>query len=130
MEKVFRKHWNPDILRTPFEYNKFLECRQKSQKLYENMHSGVIIPRMYPDSFDWSRWRLGVAIWRELGIASRYYDIIEQADVLRRYAVGYLPGRYLICRNKPDETAIMFLIDGEFCWTHLVQKEFDYVFVK
>jgi hypothetical protein len=128
-DRIYRKHWQPDIERTDFEYNKFLECKKISENLYKNS-KGIIVPKLYPDSFDWSRWRLGVAIWREIGLASRYYDIIEQADVLRRYAIGYLPGEKLIVRPKIDETAVMFLIDGEFCWTHLRQEEFDYVFIK
>jgi hypothetical protein len=126
---IYRKHWQPDVERTEFEYNKFLECKQISDARYKNK-KGVIIPKLYPDSFDWSRWRLGMSIWREIGLASRYTDIIAQADVLRRYAVGYLPGDKLTCRCKPDETAVMFLVDDEFCWTHLRQEEFDHVFIK
>ena len=88
----------------------------------------VSLPRMYIDSFDSSRWRAGIAIWRELGIACREADIYDQAKVLRHFAVGYIPGKYLSCRPKLHEVAVMFLINDEFCWTHLREKEFNYVF--
>jgi hypothetical protein len=126
---ILRKHWQPDVLRKPFDYAVYLDRKKASDNKYKNS-TGIIIPMMYPDSFDWSRWRIGMVIWRELGIASRNVDILEQKDVLRIFAIGYLPGQKLICRPKIDETAVMFLIDDEFCWTHLRQKEFDDVFIK
>jgi len=86
--------------------------------------------KMSIDSFDWQRWRSGIAIWRELGVACRKQDIFDKARVLRRYAIGYLPGISLFCRPKPDEVAVMFMVDNDFCWTHLRKREFEYVFCR
>ena len=89
-----------------------------------------MIDKMYPDSFDWQRWRLGIKVWRELGVACRKQDIFDKKHILRKYAIGYLPGEQLFCRRKENEVAIMFLIDDEFCWTHFLREEFDNVFVE
>ena len=86
-----------------------------------------IIPRMLSDSFDWLRW-INNDIWIKLGVACRYHDMIAQADVLRKYAVGYCPGWRLYCRPRDNEVAILFLIDDEFGWTHLRKHEFEEVF--
>jgi len=91
---------------------------------------GAIIPKLPIDSFCWQRYRLGRKVWRELGVACRYWDMIDQADVLRKYAVGYRPGLELGCRPKENEIAVMFIVDDEFCWTHLRKKEFEDVFTK
>ena len=86
-----------------------------------------IIPRLPSDSFDWLRWR-NSDIWVRLGVACRYWDIVDQGDVLRYYAVGYREGEKLICRPKENETAVLFLIDNRFGWTHLRNHEFMEVF--
>jgi len=86
-----------------------------------------ILDKLPADSFNWSRWRKGIAIWREIGAAC-IRNIIEKKNVLRKYAVGYISGGQLFCRPKPDEVAVMFLIDGEFCWTHFRKGEFENVF--
>jgi hypothetical protein len=90
----------------------------------------IIIPKLYSDSFDWSRWRNGIAIWREIGVQCRTSDIIDKKKVLHKYAVGYLSGKSLYCRSKDDEIAVMFIIDNEFCWTHFRLKEFENVFIE
>jgi len=84
---------------------------------------------MYSDSFNWQRWRLGIKVWRELGVACRRQDIIDKKDILRKYAIGYIKGEDLICRKKENEYGVMFLIDDEFCWTHLDRKEFEICFL-
>lgn len=86
------------------------------------------MPKLHVDSFDWSRWRKGLSIWRELGVACRYNSIIERKNVLRQYAIGYLPSENLYCRPRLNEFAVMFLIDNDFCWTHLRKEEFENVF--
>ena len=86
------------------------------------------LQKLYPDSFDWSRWRLGYKIWRNLGVACRKNDIIDKKDILLKHAIGYLDGDKLFCRPKNDEIAIMFILDDEFCWTHFRKDEFDEVF--
>ncbi|MFZ2992436.1 MAG: hypothetical protein WA061_01860 [Microgenomates group bacterium] len=86
------------------------------------------IPKIPPDSFDWSRWRQGLKIWREIGVACREVEIIRNSNVLRKYAIGYCEGGRLFCRPKNNEVAVMCIIDNEFCWTHFRKKEFENVF--
>ncbi len=88
------------------------------------------IPKYPIDSFTWLRWLQGEKVWRELGVACREQSIFDNKDVLRRYAVGYREGETLFCRPKTNEVAVLFIIDNEFCWTHLREKEFEYVFRK
>ena len=83
---------------------------------------------MYADSFDWHRWRLGIKVWRELGVACRRQDIIDKKDVLRKYAIGYIPGHKLFCRPKENNIAVMFLVDDEFQWCHFTNEEFEGIF--
>lgn len=87
-----------------------------------------IIPKMIADNFDWSRWRKGLVIWREIGIACRKTNIVENKYILRHHAIGYLLGENLLCRSKEQEYAVMFLIDNDFCWTHFRKDEFIDVF--
>lgn len=107
--------------RKPFNRSLFNSIKENKDK---------IIPKLPIDSFSWSRWRLGYKIWYKLGIACREADIFAQAKILRYYAIGYFPGDKLYCRPKQNEVAVLFLIDNEFCWTHLREKEFNYVFGK
>lgn len=86
-----------------------------------------MIPRLPIDSFEWTRWTRGT-IWKKLGIACRKRDIIDHRDILRQYAVGYRESESLPCRPKPGEVVILFLIDGEYCWTHIRKDEFQEVF--
>lgn len=120
MNKInFPKKGQPFLFGRPFDLRKFRETSDNTQPLR----------KLPTDEFDWHRWRLGIAVWREIGVACRKEDIFAQAKVLRHYAIGYLPGENLICRPKENEVAVMFLIDNEFCWTHLRKEEFDYVFI-
>jgi hypothetical protein len=88
-----------------------------------------IIPKLPFDNFDWLRWLYGIDVWREIGVACRYYDILEKRNILIKYAIGYTEAERVICRPKENELAVMFLINDNFCWTHFRKKEFDNVFV-
>jgi hypothetical protein len=88
----------------------------------------MMIPKLPTDYFDWSRWRKGLAVWREIGVQCRTSDIMDKREVLQKYAVGYHNGETLVCRPKNEEIAVMFLIDDEFCWTHFRKGEFENVF--
>jgi len=88
------------------------------------------IERLQRDSFSFSRWRRGIKIWRELGIACKEAEICRNKEVFNKYAVGFLEGEKLYCRPKEGEVAVLFFVDGEYCWTHLRKKEFNYVFDK
>ena len=115
------------------QYNTKLKSERKpfNRSLYASIEDNTEEIRMLPpDCFDWSRWRLGYKIWYELGIACRKEDIFAQDKVLRHYAIGYRPGEKLYCRPKENEVAVLFFIEGEYCWTHLRREEFEYVFCK
>ena len=89
-----------------------------------------MIPMLPADCFGWQEYRAGIKVWRELGVACRAASIYEQADVLRKHAVGWRSGEHLFCRPKINEVAVLFFIDEEFCWTHLRKEEFENVFTK
>ena len=86
------------------------------------------IPLLSADMFDWIAWLNGAYIHIKLGVHIREESISENAEILRKYAVGYIRGDKPICRPKPDEIAVMFLIDDYFGWTHLRKSEFERVF--
>jgi hypothetical protein len=87
-----------------------------------------MIEKIPSDSFDWQRWRLGVKIWTELGVACRKQSIMDNKSIFVKYAIGYIEGKTLACRAKENEYGVMFLIDDEFCWTHLSEEEFKICF--
>lgn len=89
----------------------------------------ILIPRLPADAFDWSAWRKGILVWELIGVCVQQ-NIFDNKEVLRKYAVGYIPSENLICRAGLDEFAVMFIIDDEFCWTHFRKKEFEYVFTE
>lgn len=86
------------------------------------------IPLLPIDEFDWITWLNGSDIWTKVGFHPRWFSIIENRELLRQYAVGYLPGYRLFCRPSISEVAVMFLIDDVFGWTHLRQEEFERLF--
>jgi hypothetical protein len=86
------------------------------------------IPKLPIDSFDWLRWLRGIDVWAKLGIHARSQSIHDNAAILKSYAVGYIPVDRLTIHCKAGEMAVMFLVDDEFCWTHLRQQEFEDVF--
>ena len=77
-------------------------------------------------SFDWQRWRAGCII--ELIPECREKCIVDNADILRKYAVGYCNGLSLVCRPKENTMGVMFYFNGEYFWTHLTVDEFNAVF--
>lgn len=85
------------------------------------------IPRLPMDSFTFDRWR-ACDIWTVFGIRCRTNDIVNHRDILRQYAIGYCSSETLLVRPKSDETAVMFLINDVFGWTHLRNSEFEEVF--
>lgn len=86
------------------------------------------IPLLHADDFDWITWLNGINIYIKLGIKLREESIDDCAETLRKYAVGYIQGGKPICRPKPDEIAVMFLVDDVFGWTHLRKYEFERIF--
>jgi hypothetical protein len=85
-----------------------------------------MLEKMHGTSFDWLTWR-GEGVIR-LGVVQREAIIIANADILRKYAIGYCPAEEVICRPKKDCTAVMFLKDNDMFWTHLTNKEFNIIF--
>lgn len=85
-----------------------------------------MIQRMHGVSFNWSKWRSGCLL--DLGLLTRYKNIIEGKEIIKKYAIGYCPGESVICRPKIDRVAVMFLKDDLLFWNHLLKKEFDEIF--
>ena len=86
------------------------------------------IPKLPLDNFDWLSWRIGKDIWTKLRIHPRWFAIVDNKELFRKYAVGYIQGYRLFCRPELNEIAVMFLIDDKFGWTHLRAKEFEELF--
>jgi len=86
-----------------------------------------MLPKMHGTSFDWLSWR-GEGIIR-LGVTQREAIIISNANIIKKYAIGFCNGEEIVCRPKKDCKAVMFLKDNEEFWTHLTNKEFDIIFV-
>jgi hypothetical protein len=86
------------------------------------------IPKLSADMFDWIAWLNGGYIHIKIGMHIREESISDCAELLRKYAIGYIQGDKPICRPKPDEIAVMFLIDNYFGWTHFRKSEFERVF--
>lgn len=85
------------------------------------------LPKLNPDEFTWQRWR-AFDLFYELGIACRKFDLINNQDIIKKYAIGYLPGINLYCRPKENDTAILFWYNGEYQWCHLKNDEFEIIF--
>jgi hypothetical protein len=86
------------------------------------------LPELPIDSFDWPRWRQGSNIWRSLGFSPRRNTIEHHKEAIIKHAIGFIQGYKLYCRPEPHEIAVMFIIEDEFCWTHLRKDEFNVVF--
>ena len=85
-----------------------------------------MIQKMHGVSFNWSRWRAG-NLW-DLGMLARTKSIIENQNIVKKYAIGWCEGEAVICRPKVDRVAVMFLKDDLLFWNHLLKKEFDEIF--
>jgi len=83
------------------------------------------IPELPIDSFDWLRWR-NCSIFDICGIICRTYNLLQSN--IKQYAIGYIDGDKLFCRPKQNTVAVMFLINGEFEWCHLLKEEFEELF--
>jgi hypothetical protein len=86
------------------------------------------IPEMHPTTFDWISWTGGSIT--DLGIPCRMECITssEGKRILRKYAIGYVDGKRLMCRPKENEVAVYFIKDEREFWFHLRKEEFDLVF--
>jgi hypothetical protein len=87
-----------------------------------------IIPELPEDNFDWITWRNGAYVWLSLGFRPRRTGLLDNKDIIRNHAVGYIPGEKIWYRYKPSHTAIMFLVENMFGWTHLRNDEFNEIF--
>jgi hypothetical protein len=89
----------------------------------------ITIPKLPADNFGLSEWRAGIAIWELIGNCCEQ-NIFDNKEILRKYAIGYIPADGIMCRPRHGEFAVMFIIDDVFCWTHFMEKEFVHVFTE
>lgn len=92
------------------------------------MSTKKILNYLNPELFTWSRWRAGTIA--DLKIPCRYGCITSGygKSILRKHFVGYCDAKYLLCRPKVNEKAVMFFNEGIHFWGHLRNKEFFEVF--
>jgi hypothetical protein len=86
-----------------------------------------MIEKLDSSAFDWSTWRSG-DVWNEFHIPCRTNALIENREILKKYAVGWCYGENLICRPKANHIAVMFFKDYKEFWFHLRDYEFEKIF--
>lgn len=74
--------------------------------------------------FTYETWASGSLL--DLGIKTRYWDIYDNIEKIKEYAVGYCNADNLFFRHKKDCVTVMFFKDVYF-WTHLTKKEFNLI---
>lgn len=82
------------------------------------------IQKLNPTQFDCFAWRCGSPLTL-LGMHIREGNIFNYRTKLLRLMVGYCDGESLVCRPKANHKAVMFYINGELCWFHFRNKEFE-----
>jgi len=85
-----------------------------------------MLEKMHGTSFDFTTWKTGSLI--DLGISSRFEDIVNKKELIKKYAIGYCSGEEVICRPKRKTIAVMFLKDNNIFWQHLTEEEFNLIF--
>jgi hypothetical protein len=84
-------------------------------------------PYIDPSLFTWQVWRAGSLA--DLGVATRYHDIVAFRHRIRNATVGYTDGSSTLCRPKADTFSVMMkLANGEVFSTHFSPREFEAVF--
>lgn len=86
----------------------------------------MLIEKLPPFYFTFETWRAGSMT--EFGVQHRYYSIIENKNIILKYAIGYCPGEKLWIRPKNDEIAIMFFYNDNHFWCHFRKNEFEEIF--
>ena len=88
-----------------------------------------MLRRLDSSLFTWDLWSAG-SILSILNIRPRYNIITSPVNqnLLRKYADGWCYGYELNFRVKPDEIAVMFVVDEIQFWTHFRKNEFEEVF--
>lgn len=87
----------------------------------------TFITKMNPACFDWLTWRAG-SILEIFNIKHRFSPISMNKNIIRKYAIGYCNGEYLLCRSKAGYIAVMFEKDFIQWWTHFTIREFNECF--
>lgn len=85
------------------------------------------IKKISPDLFTWQRWRK-CDILSLLNCFCVEYDLIRRRKEIIKYSFGYCDAKYLLCRPKANNYAVMFFKDDIFQWFHLTKKEFNVIF--
>lgn len=76
-----------------------------------------------PQQFTWSRWRRCYP-YELFGFRWRKHLIMKNRKMLLECIEGYCKGESLYCRRKENHYAIMFFVNGEYCWCHVRAEEF------
>lgn len=86
-----------------------------------------MIPKLNPTQFEWTIWRSGTPL-DIFGVPLRTDYLMSIKPKALQYAIGYCDAENLVCRPKVDCKAVMFYKDGQLCWFHLFNSEFDAIF--
>jgi len=85
-----------------------------------------MLAKIHPSNFTWQLWKGGCLV--DLGLQTRTVSLVENKDVLKKYAIGYCNSVSIPCRPKPGTYAVMFQKDDLVFWTHLLDVEFEKIF--
>lgn len=74
-------------------------------------------------SFTFETWSAGNLI-EMLNIHNRTDIILENSDVIRKFAIGWCHSDNIVCRPKSGKISVMFFTNGHEWWTHFEMEEF------
>jgi len=93
----------------------------------QEIKAAIGMERIDSSLFDWQSWRNGSPI-EIFGIQCRSDCLVTNADLLRKYAIGYCDGESLPCRPKTNTIAVMFEKNNQRFWFHLFRLEAERIF--
>ncbi len=98
--------------------NKVAEYIVKKQKKVRRLDSSL---------FTWNLHNSG-SVNEIFNIRSRYYNILENKEILRKYVDGYCFSEELNIKPKENQIAVMFCVDDNYFWNHFRISEFIEIF--
>jgi len=78
---------------------------------------------LHEQSFTWQAWS-GGNLMDMLNIPNREPFIVDNTDIIQKYAIGWCKGDNIVCRPKTETIAVMFITNNVEWWTHFTIKEF------
>lgn len=123
-----RKEWfrNHDVYNDQIcKHNCLDVCREYNNHWRDYSLGGIQLPKMPTDSFSFSRWRDGagdikslIGEWRFANLTSK-----KSSAIIKERAIGWTFGKYLSCRPKDEDVAVMWSVGSDMGWIHMMANE-------